>query len=377
DGDGWLDLFVTNYVTVAQPDTNICHADGGKLRLYCPPRRYPRERDLFYRNRGDGTFEDRTEAAGISGLHGRGLGVVATDFDRDGWPDIYVANDLDANFLYRNRGDGTFEELGLLSGASHSEDGAEESGMGVAVGDYDNDGWMDLFVTNFVDETNTLYHNEGGGYFLDESASSGLGPASLPYVAWGTHFFDYDRDGWLDLFVTNGHTESDAEKSDPTTSWKQPDFLFRNRGDGTFTDVTAGAAPVLLEMRAGRGAAFGDLDDDGDIDIVIVNQNGPAELLENSGADGNHWIGVRLTATRGNRDALGARVELWAGGLRGTQEARAGSSYLSSNDPRLHFGLAGTAAVDSVVVTWRAGETEVWTDIAADRYHDLREGEGR
>jgi hypothetical protein len=374
DRDGWLDLYVTNYVQVAQPDTNLCYADDGKLRLYCPPRRYPRERHLFYRNRGDGTFEDRTEASGVAALHGRGLGVVATDFDRDGWVDIYVANDLDANFLYRNRGDGTLEEVGLFSGASHSEDGAEESGMGVASGDYDNDGWIDLFVTNFINETNTLYHNEGDGFFLDESATSGVGPSSLPYVGWGTQFFDYDRDGWLDLLATNGHTESDAELSDPTTSWKQPDFLYRNRGDGTFEDVTGGVAPELSERRAGRGAAFGDLDNDGDMDFLINNQNGPVELFQNDGADGHHWIGFRTVGGASNRDGSGARVELWADGFRGVREVHSGSSYLSSNDPRVLFGLGERAAVDSVVVIWPTGVRETHTAPAVDRYHTLQEG---
>jgi hypothetical protein len=209
DRDGLLDLYLVNYVHVADPDSNVCVAQGNR-RLYCPPREYPRARDVFYRNRGDATFEDATEAAGFGGVAGRGLGVVAADFDRDGWSDLYVSNDLDPNFLFHNRGDGTFEEVGILAGVSHSEDGCEESGMGVAAGDYDNDGWLDLFVTNYVDETNTIYHNEGNGFFLDESATTRLGPTSLPFISWGTKFFDFDLDGWMDLLVVNGHTESDA-----------------------------------------------------------------------------------------------------------------------------------------------------------------------
>jgi hypothetical protein len=375
DRDGFLDLFITNYVQVAVPDTNVCHTQDG-LRLYCPPRRYPREEDLLYRNRGDGTFEDVTAKAGIAGYQGRGLGVVATDFDRDGWIDVYVANDLDPNFLWHNKGDGTFEEIGLLAGASHSENGSEESGMGLAAGDYDNDGWIDLFVTNFINETNTLYHNEGGVFFLDQSAASGLGPGSLPWVGWGTCFFDYDLDGHRDVLVVNGHTESDAEASDPTARWKQPDYLYRNRGDGAFDDVTAEAAPALQAMRAGRGAAFGDPDDDGDVDVVIVSQNEGALVLENAGGSGNHWIGIRARGTRSNRDAVGACVTVWSGDLRGTQEVQAGSSYLSCNDPRVLFGLGVRAGVDSVTVDWPSGAHEVFRGTAADRYHELVEGRG-
>jgi hypothetical protein len=376
DRDGRLDLYVANYAEVADPDTNVCHADNGTLRLYCPPRRYPAETHLLYRNRGDGTFENVSERAGITKVRGRGLGVVGTDFDRDGWIDIYVANDLCPNFLFRNRGNGTFEEVGLLAGTSHSESGVELSGMGVTAGDYDNDGWIDLFVTNFVDETNSLYHNEGSGYFLDASASSGLGAPSLPYVGWGTKFFDFDLDGWKDLFVANGHTESDAEKSDPTTSWKQRAFLFRNLGNGTFADVTAELAPDMLVPRAGRGAAFGDLDDDGDIDIVVVNQNDRAVLWENTAAPGRHWIGFGTRGTRSNRDGVGARVELWAGGrVTGAEEVQAGASYLSRNDPRIHFGLGERATIDSVVVDWPSGLHESRLALAVNRYHMLVEGE--
>jgi hypothetical protein len=375
DRDGRLDLYVANYAEVADPDTNVCHANDGTLRLYCPPRRYPPETHLLYRNRGDGTFENVSDRSGVTRVRGRGLGVVGTDFDRDGWIDIYVANDLCANLLFRNRGDGTFEEMGLLTGVSHSESGVELSGMGVAAGDYDNDGWIDLFVTNFVDETNSLYHNEGLGYFLDVSAPSGLGAPSLPYVGWGTKLFDFDLDGWKDVFVANGHTESDAEKSDPTTTWKQRAMLFRNRGDGTFADVTAETAPGMLVPRAGRGAAFGDLDDDGDVDIVVVNQNDRAVLWENTGTPTRHWIGFHTKGTRSNRDGVGARVEIWdKGRLAGAEEVQAGGSYLSRNDPRVHFGLAGRAAVDSVVVQWPSGLHESRPAPAVDRYHLLVEG---
>jgi len=377
DADGRLDLYVVNYVQVAVPDTNECWAENGTLRLYCPPRRYPREKDVFYRNRGDGTFEDASAAAGVDGVEGRGLGAIASDFDGDGRTDVYVANDLDPNFLFHNRGDGTFEETGMLAGASHSEDGKEESGMGLAAGDYDNDGRIDLFVTNFVNETNTLYRGEGSGLFFDESARSGTGPQSLPYVGWGTEFFDFDNDGWKDLFVANGHTESDAERVDPTTTWRQPHFLYRNRGDGTFAEVTRTTAPCLLEPRAGRGTTFGDLDDDGDVDIVVVNQNDRALVLENTGVPGRHWIGFRVVGTVSNRDAVGARVEVRAGDLFVVREVLAGSSYLSSCDPRVHFGLGDRARVDSVVVRWPSGRRRTFTGLDVDRYHRLVEDDER
>lgn len=374
DGDERLDLYVVNYVQMAVPDTNVCRAQDGK-RLYCPPRAYPRESDLLLRQRADGTFEDVSESAGVAAVVGRGLGVVILDQDRDGRPDIYVANDLDRNFLFHNRGDGTFEEAGVMAGVSHSEDGAEESGMGLSVADYDHDGRPDLFVSNYVNETNTLYRNEGDGFFFDESAGSGLGPASLRWIGWGTGFLDFDRDGWEDLLVVNGHTESDATLVDPTTTWKQPDFLFRNLGNGSFENVTAEAAPVLLTPRSGRGAAFGDLDNDGDVDAIIVNQGEGVVLLENRSPAGNaSWIGLELRSSSPNRDAIGSVVELWeASGVRSV-EVRAGGSYLSSNDRRVLFALPTGAAPDSVVIHWRSGPRQKLSEVAPGRYHRVVQG---
>ncbi len=374
DRDGLLDLYVVNYVHVARPDTVRCFAEAGTLRMYCPPRRYPRAQSAFYRNLGGGRFENATKAAGLDGFAARGLGVVAFDCNRDGAPDLFVTNDLDPNWLFRNRGDGTFQEVGLVAGVSHSESGRALSGMGVAAADYDNDGRLDLFVTNYVNEPNSLFHDEGNGFFLDVSASSGLGPVSLPGVGWGTEFFDYDLDGWDDLLVVNGHTETDPERVDPTTTYEQRGYLHRNRGDGTFEEVAAKDAPALVEPRAGRGAAFGDLDDDGDPDVVIVNQNDRALLLENTGGTGHHWVGFRLAGGKSNRDGVGARVEVFSGPLRRTRETQAGSSYLSGNDPRVLVGLGGRAAIDSVVVTWPSGLRETRRAPAVNRYHRLVEG---
>ena len=374
DLDGWLDLFVVNYVQVAVPDTNVCPTVDGH-RMYCGPRRYPRTKNALLRNVGGAVFEDVSIETGVAAVSGRGLGVVAFDADRDLRPDFYVANDLDPNFLFHNLENDTFDEIAVLAGVSHSENGVEESGMGIAVGDYDRDGWIDIFVTNYVAETNTLYRNEGDGFFLDESASAGIGPASLPWIAWGTEFVDYDLDGWPDLLVVSGHTESEPELVDPTTTWQQRDFLFRNRGDRTFEDVTAAAAPALLQPRAGRGVAFGDLDDDGDTDVVVINQRAKALVLRNDGANGRRWIGVRTEGTESNRDGVGARVEVHAGSVVLVRERQAGGSYLSSNDPRLNFGLQGLADPDSIVVAWPSGARDVLVAPAPGRYHGIREGE--
>jgi hypothetical protein len=370
DADGWLDLYVVNYVRQAEPDTNECRGARGTQRLYCHPRMYPREPDVFYRNLGGGRFEDVTEAAGFGGVEGRGLGVIATDHDGDGWTDVYVANDLDPNFLFRNRGDGTFEEIAVLAGCAYNEDGAEESGMGVAAGDYDNDGRVDLFVTNFQNESNTLYHNEGDGLFFDRSAESGLGGPSLPYLGWGTDFVDFDLDGWQDLVVTNGHTESDIAEVDQLATWKQPMLLHRNRGDGSFELVSSSAAPDLAVARAGRGAAFGDLDNDGDRDIVLVNQRGAATLLENANANGNSWIGFRTRGADTNRDGVGWRIRVHFGGERRFQEVQAGGSYLSCNDPRVVFGLGRRTGPVRASVSFPHGAKSL-DGLALNRYHDL------
>lgn len=373
DRDGKLDLFVTNYIVLEVPDQNVCQSQTG-LRLYCPPRQYPPETSLLYRNLGTGKFQNVSKAAGILPYEGRGLGVVTLDYDRDGWTDVYVANDLDPNFLFRNKHDGTFEELGVIAGVSHSEDGLEQSGMGVTAADFDRDGWMDLFVTNYLDQTNEIYRNEGNGFFDDITARSGLGPPSLPWVAWGTEFVDYDHDGWFDLFVVNGNTESDAAKVDPTSTWAQPCHLYRNQGNSTFREVSKEVAPDLAKPRTSRGAAFGDLDDDGDVDVVVSQQEGPAVLFEHTGVKGAHWIGFLLQGTKSNRDAVGARVEVHAGGRLSVREVQAGASYMSRNDPRVHFGLGAGAAVDSVVVTWPRGDKQVFRRPAVDRYHRFVEG---
>jgi hypothetical protein len=375
DGDGWLDLYVANYVEQAEPDTNECFGSRGTLRLYCDPRRYPAADDVFYFNRGGRLFEDATEAAGFSGVSGRGLGVMVADLDGDALPDVYVANDLDPNFLFRNRGDGTFEEIGAIAGLAYNEDGVEESGMGLAAGDYDNDGAIDLFVTNFQNEGSTLYHNEGNGFFFDRSAETRVGVESLPFLGWGTRFLDFDLDGWLDLLAVNGHTESDIALVDQLATWKQRCLLHWNRAGRVFEDI-AEHVPGLAVPRAGRGAAFADFDDDGDEDFILLSQRGMATLLENANENGNTWVGFRVLDESRKRAAIGTRVIVEFGGNRRVAEVCAGGSYLSGNDPRVVFGLGRWTGKVSVKLVSRHGELALG-EFSPGAYHVIHAPESR
>lgn len=372
DGDQRLDLYVVNYVQPAEPDTNRCFGARGTLPLYCHPRMYSPQADSYFRNVGDARFEDATKAAGFAGIAARGLGVVASDVNGDGHVDLYVANDLNPNFLFQNRGDGTFEDVAAIAGCGYNENGREESGMGIALDDFDGNGLMDILVTNFQNESNTLYRQDSPGWFFDESAVSGLGAPSLPYLAWGAHFLDVDRDGWLDLYVSNGHTESDIELVDQLTTWKQPDQLFRNLGNGSFS---VWAAAPLDVPRAGRGAAFADLDDDGDTDVILNPQNGAAVLLENVAGEGKAWIGFDVRAPGANRRGVGWQLAVTGSdGRTQIREFRAGGSYLSGNDPRVLVGLG--AATGAVKLTLRrgAGQSVDLGTFEPNRYHVLSGG---
>jgi hypothetical protein len=370
DRDGVLDLYVVNYVQQAEPDSNVCRMTRGDLRLYCHPGMYPRETDVFYRGLGGGRFEDATAAAGLAGFEGRGLGVVASDIDSDGDTDLYVANDLDPNYLFLNRGDGTFEEAAAIAGCGYNEDGREESGMGVAIADTDGDGTLDILVTNFQNESNTFYRQEPGGFFFDESAASGLGAPSLPRLAWGVGFEDFDLDGRMDVYVANGHTESDIELVDQLATWKQPDQLFLGAEDGRFREVFPAALAV---PRAGRGAAFGDLDGDGDVDVVLNNQREAATLLENTAADaGAGWVGFEVQHEGPNRAGLGWWITVRTGdGHRHVREFRAGGSYLSGDAPRAIVGLGGAPAPVRVELQRGPGDIVDLGEFAPNRYHVL------
>ena len=368
DGDGDLDLYVTGYLEYAPAEGFHCvDAQDGSIE-FCDPVLYAGAADRFYRNRGDGTFEDATEAAGLGQAQGKGLGVLFTDLDDDGHPDLYVANDQTINFLFRNRGDGSFEDLSLLSGAGLSLQGRSEAGMGLALGDFDSDGDPDLLVSNFDVETNTFYRNLGGLTFEDASAPSGFGPASFNLLGFGLLAADFNRDGRLDGYVANGHIFEEPDRE--TVDYRQPDLLLLGDGKGGFVTARCGAAFERREV--GRGAAAADFDDDGDIDIALVNSGGPLQLLLNEGSVGD-WIGFELEMDGANRDAVGARVRvLTPDGTTRTDWRIAGDSYLACSDPRLHFGLGPGAGAVDVEVRWPDGTESRFPGLDRGAYWSVR-----
>ncbi len=395
DRDGWLDLYVGNYLDHGVGDGIRCVTRTGE-RDYCGPRQYKAVPDRLYRNRRDGTFVDVTAEAGVARDYGAALGVAAADFDGDGWADIYVANDGEPNLLWINQRDGRFRNTALLAGAALNALGAAEGSMGVDAGDFDNDGDEDLFMTHLVAETNTLYVNDGSARFEDRTARVGLGIPSLPYTGFGTAWFDFDNDGWLDLFVANGAVrilDALARAKDPFPLHER-NQLFRNLGTGRFEDVTARAGAVFELSEVSRGAAFGDVDNDGDVDVLVTNNNGPARLLINHVGQRAHWIGLRLVGGStsltadpapdrgvggpGPRDMLGARVGVFRGqGPPLWRRARADGSYASANDPRVLVGLGDAVAVPRIRVVWPSGRVEDWSDVAVGRWITLEEGTGR
>ena len=371
DNDSFLDLYVTNYVKYTIESDQVCMNKG--VRVYCDPRLYEGELDILYHNNGDGTFTDMTESAGFSKATGRGLALAWGDYDDDGNMDIYIANDADQNFLYRNDGDGTFTDVSLAAGVGFSEDGDAENGMGADFGDYDNDGHLDLVVTNFQDQTNTLYRNEGDGLFSDVSYASGIGTMSLPYLAWGVSFCDYDNDGYQDLFIANGHLDENVQAFNPTGFYEQPNLLFRNNRDGTFDEVGVDSGSGMRVEKVSRGFAYADYDNDGDLDLLVTNLKGAPDLLENKGGQ-NTWLILRLIGTRSNRDAIGARVKVTTGNLTQIREVRSGSSYLSQNDMRLHFGLGKYHQINQIEIRWPSGLQERLEGIEANQALTLVEG---
>ncbi len=366
DGDGSVDLFVANYNDFSYENHVICRAAGSDLQLYCGPEAYVGVRDILYHNSGDGSFEDVTESAGLINATGKELGVVFGDVDGDGDPDLYLANDKMLNFLYLNDGSGRFEEVGYFAGVALNEDGEFEAGMGVDMGDVDNDGRPDLFVTNFQWETNTLYRNMGDGTFVDDTFSSGLGLGSIPYLSWGTRFVDFDNDGDRDIFIANGHLESDVALIQSTT-FPQRNQLFLNDGTGSFREHKDVAGSALAIKKVSRGAAFGDYDNDGDMDILVGNCGGTTTLMRNDGGNENNWLRLRLEGTVSNRAAIGTRVELVSGDLVQVDEVRSGASYLSQSDLRLFFGLGSRDRVDRLTVMWPGGASDVHEGLSVNR----------
>jgi len=382
DRDGHVDLFVPRYVYVDinklpefGSNDKTCRFRG--IPVQCGPWGLLGESDFLFRNRGDGTFEDVSKKAGVDDPnHYYGMQGIWADYDNDGWPDLYVANDSGPNYLYHNKHDGTFEDVGLLSGAALSADGREQGSMGVDFGDIDHDGRLDIFVTNFTEEPDTLYWNQGALGFTDISWNARIAQLTYPLVGWGTALFDMDNDGWLDIFVANGHVYPQMDLVKGGVPYRQPLLLFRNNRDRTFEDVTAISGLNNLRPASRRGAAFGDVNNDGKIDVLLLNVGEPPTLLINRTESSNHAVLFRLVGTKSNKAAIGARITVTAGDLVQFNEVRSGSSYLSQNDLRLHFGLGLQTNMSTVEVSWPSGKKEVYRDLPADFIYTIVEGEG-
>ncbi|MBI1950322.1 MAG: CRTAC1 family protein [Acidobacteria bacterium] len=380
DNDGRLDLFVANYVDFTMDDQKFCGNLPQNRRSYCHPDAYGGIPDVLYHNEGNGRFKEVARASGIWDPGGKGLGVVWLDFDGDGDQDLYVTNDATINTLYRNEGNGRFTDVTLLAGVCCSEDGKPESGMGVDAGDLDGDGWQDLFATNLSNEVNEYYRNLGGkGPFAIDTYPAGLGEISLLTTGWGTDMFDYDNDGDLDIVVTNGHPMDDIAMDSDIITYAQRPFLFENDGKGKFSDVGRERGAYFGTLDTGRGLATADYDNDGDLDILIASSNRKVTLLRNDGGSAaGHWVTLRLQGVRSNRDAIGARVTVRAGGHTQVHEVRSASSYLSQNDLRLHVGVGGATQIESIEIRWpsKVQRVEKVGPVAADQFLLIREGSG-
>jgi enediyne biosynthesis protein E4 len=379
DRDGHLDVFVSNYIvfdpkTAPDPGTNpYCKYRG--LAVNCGPPGLQGESNILYHNNGDGTFTDVSQKAGVNRPAGYyGLGVLSADFDNDGWPDIYVANDTNPAVLFRNNHDGTFTDIAVLAGCAYDENGKTQSGMGAAAGDYDCNGWLDIFKTNFSEETPNLYRNNGDAKFNEATYQAGTGKY-VHLVGWGCGFFDPDNDGWMDIFYCNGHVYPELEEAQLEVKYRQPRVLYRNLGNGRFEDVSARAGNCVLSPSTGRGCAFGDFNNDGSVDIVVNNMNDYPSLLRCDRKNGNHWIKVRTVGVKSNRSGIGARLKCVTGNHQQIQEVRSGGSYLSQNDLRIHFGLGAAERVDLLEVRWPSGQVDVLRNVPVDRLVVVREGQ--
>ncbi len=376
DRDGLLDLFACNYVQWSAATDIYCTLDGAR-KSYCTPESYKGATNRLYHNRGDGTFEDVSRRAGVYDPTGKSLGVVAFDYDGDGWPDLAVANDTQPNFLYRNRGDGSFEEVGKTAGIAFSEEGKARGAMGIDAADYDGSGRDSLVIGNFSNEMLALYHNEGRGLFIDDAPTAGIGQASLLTLAFGCFFFDYDLDGRLDIFVANGHVESDINLVQPSVTYAQPPHLFRGAGDGRFEQAEHRVGAALPRPVVARGAAYADYDGDGDLDVAISTNNGAAILLRNDGGSAHGWIRVRLVGRSSNRDGVGAVALLQSSAVASiSRTVRSAASYASQSEMTLTFGLGAAgdgAAASDLSVAWPGGATQVFSGLAPGRLHVLEE----
>ena len=381
DGDGFADLMVSRYVEFDLnhlPQFGVgatCRFRG--IPVQCGPRGMKGLGDSLYHNNRDGTFSDVSKTAGVDDAAGYyGLGVVWSDFNDDGRPDVFIADDSTPNYLYRNDGKGHLSDISYISGTAVSSDGGEMAGMGIAVCDFNHTGRFSIHITNFEDQSNSLYRNDGNMAFTDVAYAAGIGQITLPYMGWGTGCVDFDNDGWPDLFVVNGHVYPQVDSLVAGAKYRQRKLVFLNQRDGTFSDISNFVGPAMAVPQASRGAAFGDLDNDGKIDVVVENIDGSPMILHNDSANAVHWITFQLIGTRSNRLALGAKVRVVTGSLSQIDEVRSGGSYLSQNDLRLHFGLGPIGKVDDVEIRWPSGVTQTLHNLSADHIYIVREGEG-
>ena len=382
DRDGHVDLFVSRYTHVDMnhlpafgSDEKFCRFKG--VLVQCGPWGMPGEGDYLFHSRGDGTFEEVSKKTGMDDpQHRFGLGAIWTDYDNDGWPDLFLANDAGPNFLYHNRHDGTFDEVGMLAGVALGADGQELGSMGVDFADYDHDGKLDLIVTNYTDQINNLYRNLGGGAFTDMAWPAKIGQPSFRYIKWGVGFVDFDNDGWVDIFINNGHVYPQVDAIPNSPGYKEPMQLFRNNHDGTFEDISKASGVFDIPVESRRGAAFGDVYNDGHMDVLVLNIGQPPSLLIDKSSNSNHRVGFHLIGTKSNRAAIGTRVTLNAAGTMQFNEVRSGASYLSQNDLRLHFGLGAAEKMETVEVSWPSGQKEMLRDLPGDFIYAITEGKG-
>jgi hypothetical protein len=374
DRDGKLDLIVANYVQWS-PETDLYCALDGKTKSYCTPESYKGTSVRLWHNLGNGKFEDATQKAGLYDTNSKSMGIAILDSNHDGWPDILISNDTQPNKLYVNNANGTFTEKGVASGIAYSEDGIARAGMGVDAADYDRSGGASVVISNFSNQMLALYHNEGNGLFVDEAPQSAVGHASLLTLGFGCFFFDYDLDGWLDLYVANGHIEDAIERVQPRVRFAEPPHLFHNLGNGKFQEVTDAVGASFASPRVARGAAYGDINNDGAPDVLVATNGGPAALFRNTGAT-NHSLRIKLVGTKSNRDGIGAEVRVSAGADTQTKTLKSGSSYLSSSELVLTFGLASHSQADAIEIRWPSGQVDQLKNIAADQIITVKEKEG-
>jgi hypothetical protein len=372
DRDGRLDLYVGGYVDLGPDAPRYCVISGA--RTSCPPSAYKGTSDILYHNNGDGTFANVTKAAGIYQPRGKNLAVGAADYDNDGWPDLFVANDGLNAYLYHNEQNGKFDEIGTITGMGLTARGSAMAAMCISLGDYDNDGWLDLFITDFQKNSDHLWHNDGKGSFDEVSDQAGITVPTRDVLSFGGGFFDYDNDGWLDLFIANGHVYPEVEQVSPDVHFKQINSLFHNEGNGKFTETTKTAGSGFQTPYVGRGVAFADFDNDGFMDVVVGNNGDPPLLLHNSGGNGNHFLNFKLVGTKSNRDAMGARIRVLTGSVSQIREIAGGGSYLSQSDLRAHFGLGRATRAEIVDVKWPSGLRQVFHDVDADKFYLIEEG---